>query len=125
MGEFEDNLNRILSSPEDMEKLMGMAKSLSSQMGGGFDGENGAFQKDGGGKTEPSDCVDPKLLAAITRLMGELNSQGSGKGALIDAIKPYLTESRRERIERASKTARLFKAAKTVFSDFSGGDRDF
>lgn len=30
MGEFEEKLNSILSSPEDMEKIMNLARSLSS-----------------------------------------------------------------------------------------------
>ena len=33
MGEFEEKLNSILSSPEDMEKIMNLARSLSSSAG--------------------------------------------------------------------------------------------
>ena len=33
MGEFEEKLNSILSSPKDMEKILGLARELSGSMG--------------------------------------------------------------------------------------------
>lgn len=127
MSELEDKLNKILSSPSDMEKIMGMARSLSGSLGTATPVEGGA---------EPASAapdlssiatlvkdMDPKIFRVMSRLVGEYASGSNDKAALLNAIKPYLKEDRREKIDKAAEIAKLAKLAKVAFSEFTGGDK--
>lgn len=124
MGEFEDKLNKILSSPEDMEKIMGLAKTLSIS-------SEEDKEKPPSGKGDAKDSssspfgdIDPKIFSIVTKLMGEYSSRKNDKSELIRALKPYLREERREQMDNAMKMAKLAKIAKTAFSEFSGGEKN-
>lgn len=120
MAEFEDMLNSVLSSPQEMEKIMGLAKELSGSLGGGGEAAKPA-------KSAPSgaaglfDGLDPKTVSLITRLMGEFSSGGrDDKTALVEAIKPYIKSERGADLEKAVKIARLARLAKTVLPELGG-----
>ena len=125
MSEFEDKISKILSSPEDMEKIMGMARSLS--------GASDAQEETDGGDRSGSDAgsimsalgnIDPKIFRLLTRALGEYSSKSNDKTALISAIRPYLKEDRRQKIDKATEIAKLARIARVAFSEFSGGDSD-
>ena len=122
MGEFEEKLNSILSSPKDMEKILGLARELSGSMG-----ESQEHNEPSGGSAPSAGLpdIDPKLFKVITRLMGEYKSSSSpGKTAILSSIKPYIKEERRTALDRAVKIARITHMARTAFSEL-GGDLDF
>jgi hypothetical protein len=120
MGELEDKLNSILSSPEEMEKIMGIARSL----------REGANETETPRSAEtpsidPSALtggIDPKMLGVMTRLMGGMNQRSNEKTAILRSIKPFLKKERREKLDRASELARMAKLAKTALNDLPGGD---
>ena len=120
MGELEEKLNQILSSPDDMAKIMNLAKSIS--------GEPKAPSDTGGkdrGNPPPADAgstMDPRMLTMLTKLMGEYSSAGKEKTALVATMRPYLREERQEKLDRALKIAKLAHLARIAFSEFSGGD---
>jgi hypothetical protein len=122
MGEFEEKLGKILSSPEDMEKIAGLARSLS-----GGESEDTA-RDDGAQDASPLSGLlgglDPKTLNLAMRLMREYTSGGSDKSALFDALRPYLREDRRAKMDRAAEIAKLARVARVAFSEFSGGGGD-
>jgi hypothetical protein len=128
MGEFEDKLSKILSSPEDMEKIAGLARSLS----GGSDAHEAAAQPEAptGGARDDNPLsgllggLDPMTLNIAMRLMREYSSGGSDKTALIDALRPYLREDKRAKIDRAAEIAKLARIARVAFAEFSGGGGD-
>ena len=127
MSEFEDKINKILSSPEELEKIMGMAKSLS----GSFGEQSGEAEQKAGGTPDISSLgsmfgnLDPKMIGVISRLFGEYTSKGSDdKAGLITALKPYLKEDRREKIDKAAEMAKLARLARLAFTEFSGGEGD-
>ena len=122
MGELEDKLNSILSSPEEMEKIMGIARSLSQS---GFNEDNSKKNKQE--KQNQNDFfggLDPKMLSMMTRLMGGFNNSSNDKSKLIDTIKPYLKQERRQKLDEAANLAKMAKMAKLAFSEFSGGDQN-
>jgi hypothetical protein len=127
MSELEDKLNKILSSPAEMEKIMGLAKSLSGSLGTQPSGESAAASAgpvpDLGGLASTLKDLDPKIFRLMTRLIGEYTTAKNDKAALLSAIKPYLKEDRREKIDRAAEIAKLARLAKIAFSEFSGGDK--
>ena len=127
MSELEDKLNQILSSPEDMEKIMGMARSLSGS--GGIrepDAPKSCDEKppDLGALSSLLGNIDPKLIQLFSRVMREYSSQENDKSALLSAIKPYLKEERREKIDKAAEVAKMARLARAALSEFSGGTKN-
>lgn len=114
MSDFEERLNSILSDPAQMEKITSMAKSL---MGGEVsqnrsepktNKESGLFEN-----------FDPAMLGRLTKVMGGMN-QKDEKQALLEAMKPYLSQKRREKLERAVKLAKMIHMAELAFGAMGG-----
>ena len=127
MGELEDKLNGILSDPEQMEKIMGLARTLSQGMEGGQEPEP---QQHNNTTKQPDMStlfggLDPKMLGSVARLMGEMNSPNDSGTALLSSIKPYLKKERREKLERAAQLARLSRVARIAMNEMpKGGGKD-
>lgn len=128
MSDFEDALNKIMSSPEDLEKIMGLAKSLSGSSGGASpdDGTAARDNAEPSGDTPSGDGIlgslpnlDPKMLGMLGRLMGAYGSGGGDKAELIGALRPYLKETQRGRLDRAAEISKLAKLAKIAMSEFT------
>jgi hypothetical protein len=124
MGELEDKLNSILSSPKDMEKILGLARELSGTLGGSSESDAPKSPN----KTENSNMhgndIDPNLLKLASRLMSEYSVAGNDKTALVASIKPYLKEERREALDNAVKAVKIAHIAKIALSEFSGGEQN-
>lgn len=119
MGELEDKINSILSSPEEMQKIMGLARSISGSVGESTKGDSPNAEK----VASPLGDIDPKMFKVMTKILGEYSSSPkSEKGALLSAMKPYLKDDRRKAVERGIEIARLAKMARLALSEFSGGD---
>jgi len=117
MSDFEDRLNSILNDPAQMEKITSMAKSL---MGGGeIAQEQPEKQKD----KEPGlfETFDPAMLGRLTKVVGGMNHRDD-KRALLEAMKPYLSQRRREKLERAMKLAKMIHIAEITFGTLGGSD---
>ena len=125
MSEFEDKLNAILSNPEAMAQVMGLAQSLS-----GSDAF-GSEQQHGGSKGNHTDNVgssfgnlgdlfsqiDPKMIERLLPLIGELSrGDNDERMQLLYALRPFLKEERRDKIERAVKAAILIQIGKKFLS---------
>ena len=111
MSEFEDRINSVLNDPEQMDKIANLAKSL---MGGGDTQK--ADSGDGG------TGIDPAMLGKIGRLMNAGNAQSSNERALLEAMKPYLTEKRRQKMDRALQLAKLARIARIAMGEMGEGD---
>jgi hypothetical protein len=132
MSELEDKLNKILSSPADMEKIMGIARSLSGSLGAKNPADGaaaasapatGSTTLDLGALTSGLKDIDPKIFNLVTRLVGEYTSGKNDKAVLLNAIKPYLKEDRREKIDKAAEIAKLARLAKVALHEISGGEK--
>lgn len=120
MSEFEDKLNSILSSPEEMEKIMGIARSLSGSLGG-----NSGDSADSGSNAPAADLfseLDPKMLKLLSHLVREYKSPENDKTALITAMKPYLKPERQAALDKASGIVKLAHLARIALGELSGGD---
>lgn len=123
MGELEEKINSILSSPQEMEKIMGLARSLTG--GGQDDDRNTRNEKSNFEKDDPSDLlgnIDPKMFMMMNKLLGESSHVSNEKAAILNSIKPFLKRERRDTLNRAADMAKMAKIAKIAFSEFSGGD---
>lgn len=117
MGDFEDRLNSILNDPAQMEKITSMAKSL---MGGS---ETAQEQPKAQPKKEAGlfESFDPAMLGRLTKVVGGMN-RNDDKQALLEAMKPYLSQRRREKLERAMKLAKMIHMAEIAFGALGGED---
>lgn len=113
MGELEDKLNSILGDPAQMEKIAGLAKSL---MGGGGPAPDSAPASPFGELG-----LDPGLLQKLGRAMNA--GEDGREKALLAAMKPYLSEKRRGKMDRALKLAKLARIARLAMGE-TGGDDD-
>ena len=124
MSELEDRINEILGDAEQMDRIAEMARSL---MGGDAASppESGASAPAWLGELLPGgeDGPDPALLGRIGRLLRGAQTGDSRERALLEAMKPYLSEPRRSRMDRAMKLAHMAKLAQTVMGEL-GGDGD-
>lgn len=122
MGELEDRINSILSDPSQMAEISKLAQSL---MGGGGEAPAGDESAPGGlgelarsllGGGEETPAPDPALLQRLLR-----GAEGSGRQqALLEAMKPYLSERRREKMDRAIKLARVARIARLAMGEGDG-----
>ena len=94
MDGLEDKLNSILSDPDAMGRIAEMAKSL---MGG----EAGA--------AEPQEADEGLVRRAVKLLRGR--ALNSDETALLGALRPFLSDERQRRLDRALKIARLASLA--------------
>ncbi len=125
MSEFDDTLNKILSSPEDMAKILNLARSFTGSSSEGSaegDGDTSTTAADSGAVTSSLLDLDPKILRLISRLASEYTSGKNDKAELLNAIKPYLREDRHAKIDKATEIAKLARLARVAFSELSGGD---
>jgi hypothetical protein len=94
-GELESKIAKVLSSPEDMAKIMQIAGSLGLNKSGDVSVERGVSEHD---------------LSALE------NAFKNGKDErleLLSALKPFLKDGKRERMDTV---LRLLNAAEILFS---------
>ena len=99
MEELADKIRSLLSDPEGVEKIMGVARSL-----GGEKGEKASDQPPSAVGAEPFAQLleNPELR----RLFG---AEGKKRSQLLRAISPYLGEERRRRLDRILKATSAFE----------------
>lgn len=120
MSELEDKLNSLLNDPEQFGRVAQMAKSLMD--GGLGDRISQAFGADapsGADSAGTQSTPDAEMLAGLGRVMSAAGA-GSDKAALLEAIKPYLAEKRRGKVDRALKIARIARIAGAAFGENGG-----
>jgi len=119
MTDFQDALNKLLSSPEDMEKLTALAGQF---LGGGSEPETpepSGRGADFGSIASAISGMDPALLGKITKLMSVYSGK-SDKAALIEAISPYIDPERQSRLAKAQELAKYARVAKAALGEFGG-----
>ena len=134
MSDFEEKLNAILSNPDAMSQVMNLAQSLN--LGGG--GESSSAQQEdspgpqsggeaqSGGGSGLGDLaglgsllgqIDPAMIQRMLPLVGELTGGGNDERMqLLYALRPFLKPERRDKVERAAKTAKLIHIGKKLLS---------
>lgn len=121
MSEWEDRINSILGDPEQMARISSLAQSLmggeapgDAPSGEGLAGLAGSLLGGDGG-------ADSALLGKLGKLMGQAGGDGD-KRALLEAMKPYLSEKRRGKLDRAMKLTRMAKLARLAMGEMGNGE---
>lgn len=122
MSEFEDKINAILGNPAEMEKITKLAAQI---MGGGGAASSSpeAPQEASPEKAEAPGLdlggLDPELFGKIGRLLSQTGG-GNDKTALLRAMGPYLSQDRREKMEKAMRFAKIAKLAGAAIREYGG-----
>ena len=116
MGEFEEKLNAILSNPDAMAQVAALAQSLGQGDGG--------TPQEAPPVTPPAPetpegiggllgSLDSAALQRFLPVLGELNSPRRGqREQLLYALRPFLKESRRDKVDKALQVARILHLGK-------------
>lgn len=110
MDELEEKINAVLNNPSEMEKI---SKIASAIMGGGGDAPP---------EPPPESDVDVGMLK---KMLGSLRGEGGRQSEsrdLLEAMKPFLAEKRRRKIDKAMKLARLASIAEIAVGGIGGDD---
>ena len=130
MSEFEEKLNAFLSNPDAMAQVMNLAQSLNLGGEGGPQGEappaGGAAAETGGlgtlaGLGDLLGQIDPKLIQKLLPLAGELAGGNDERMQLLYALRPFLKPERRDKVEKAARTARLIHVGKKLLAGLGDG----
>ena len=114
MSDIEDKINSILGNPDELKRITQLAASI---MGDPSPDSAGQPEKSGG----MADAgLNPELIARLGSLM---SSGESDSTALLNAMAPYMSEPRREKLKKAMRFARMAKLAGAMFGEM-GDKRD-
>jgi len=107
VDELGDRLNAILENPGQLERLTQAAKSIMGEKA-----QHGSAPE----KNDP-DFLDPAMLKKLGSLMNRGGAHDD-KRMLLEAMKPYLSEKRRKKLDNAMKLAKLASIAEVAIGEF-------
>ena len=102
---MEEKLGSILNNPQLMQQIMSMASSLSAP-------------EEPAAPVSPPPVMpdfDPAMLQKIMGIAGQMGTDAHQK-ALLQALRPYLSEGRIQKLEKAMRAAKLANLASSAFS---------
>ncbi len=124
MSELEDKISEVLGDPEQMAQITRLAQSLmggaagdTGAAGGGAESARPAPAKPAAMPELASLGIDADMLSRITRLISSGSAQNADEQALLNAMRPYLSEKRRSRMDKAMKLARLARIARLAIGE--------
>lgn len=120
MSEFDDKLNAILSSPQAMGQIMALADSLSDA----GKKETDPPPEDSTAPAQEPEAAGPDLgsLGALAQLMHDGGQEDGKTAALLAALRPFLKEPRREKLDRAIQIARMTRLVRAALQGLKGGE---
>ncbi len=134
MAGFEEQLNSILGNQEAMSQIMALARSLSGESPKDPTPPPEALPE-GGGTYPPAEPqppnlsallgqVDPKMIQTGMEILRQVQSTEDRGAVLLDALRPYLREDRRPKLDRALQIARMVKLVRAAMGAFGGEEGD-
>ncbi|MCL2368904.1 MAG: hypothetical protein FWC72_07895, partial [Oscillospiraceae bacterium] len=115
MGEFEEKLNGILNNPQEMEKIMALARNL---MGSGSDSPGtGPVPPPPASGGPHTDGLLGGLDSGMLQKLARGFSGGMGSAALLQSITPHLKDTRQGQLKRAIMIAQMVRVARGYFSE--------
>ena len=127
MGEFEETLNSILGDQQAMGQIMALAQSLGKQSSSDQEEKDTAPEP---AEDAPPDLsqlmgnLDPKMVQLGMRLMREYQQDDGQNTALLQALRPYLREERRGRLDKAVQIAKMSRLLRVALGSLGGKGED-
>ena len=131
MGEFEDQLNAVLSDTAAMEQIMALAQSLGA-------GKSQSAPDDHREESQPTEPqqgdglfnglsgIDPKMLQIGMELFQEYQREDDRNTVLLEALRPFLRKERQKRLDKAIQLARISRVVRKAYQTMKekGGEED-
>ena len=112
MDNLEQMLQGVLSNPEMMQKIMGLAQSLGE-----------APERSPEDKGSPSESLpDSGALSRLPELMKKAGID-SKQQALLNALSPYLHGNRIQKLRRAMQAAKMAELTSSMLGNSKSGGR--
>ena len=108
MDDLAEKLSGILNDPESMAQVRKMAEGLFSESKDSSETTGGNILGNllgSGGETSSADMPDVNAIMRIVSLLK--NSGNDSRSGLLLALRPHLSEERRERVDKAVKILKL------------------
>lgn len=120
MSELEDKINAVLGDPKQMEQITKLAKSF---MGGSAPDKAVPETK---GEDDPFAALgmDGATLQRLAKILRQGGGEKPQERALLEAMRPYLSEKRRSKMDKAIKIARLAQIARLAMGEMGGDGGD-
>lgn len=106
MEEMEEKLGAILNNPQLMQQVMAMAQSLNQSPSQQTEKDS---QKHNDHNPFPPD-IDLSMIQKLSGIAGQSGIDREQK-ALLNALGPYLSRQRVEKLERAMRAAKMARMA--------------
>lgn len=110
MEDLNQAIQGVLSNPQMMEQIMGLAQA--------FGGNSGESKEQKAPDTPP---VDLSNLGAITGLLGQA-SIDSDQQTLLNALSPYLSGGRIGKLKKAMQAAKIAELATSMLGKNQAGE---
>ena len=104
MSDMEQRLNALLGNPQLMQQIASMAQAMGS-----------AQPEQPEPQSSPMAPPDPQMLQSVAGVLGNTGADSNQK-ALLQALSPYLSPYRVQKLERAMQAAKLAGAASGFLS---------
>lgn len=112
MSELEEKLGAVLSNPQLMQQIMNMAQSLGQASPPPQPQPQPAAPAPPM-QMPPLGDIDPAMLGKIMNLAGKSGIDGQQK-MLLNALQPYLSGQRIQKLEKAMRAAKLASAVTSI-----------
>lgn len=113
MAGIEEQIDKLLSNPESLGKIMEIAKSIS---GSGVLAETkGEPPKEKGLLDELN--ISPKLMETVGNAVKGINGNEQ-RVSLLTAMRPFVREDHRDMLDNAIRAIKIAKAARAVIDGF-------
>lgn len=111
MSELDDKLNSILSNPQMMQQIMSLAQSMNKPDSPPAPQSAASENRNGNGFLDAA--VDPALLSKMAGLV-QRGSIDKDQKLLLQALRPYLSGQKLQKLERAMHAAKMAGIASDV-----------
>ena len=102
MDEMEEKLGAILGTPQMMQQIMAMAQAMNQESSSAPHQEPESVQSS-------FPVLDPALLQKLSGLAG--SGVDSNQQALLQALEPYLSQTKVGKLERAMRASKMARLA--------------
>ena len=104
MEDLENTIGKILGDPDAMASILSIAQGLGLGSPQDKTPEEASTQN---GPAHTQDSRDDSLNRTVASLLAEAGKLNGKHTALLKALRPFLREGRREKIDRAIQAARI------------------
>ena len=137
MADFEEKLQSILNNQEAMGQIMSLARSLSGESNAPKesgeerdDGNRVEQEKPSAPYSQSPDLsellgeLDPRMIQVGMEVVRQMRSTEDRNVALLNALRPFLREERRGRLDRALQIARMTRLIRVAIGALGGKEEE-